>query len=107
MRFHGKIQVGVLAGLQQLSELRLREGTIGDKVHPEHFGVLPMTDLKTNVGSVLDDLVDFGCLAHIQYLSCSVHGAFVRIVPNTDPHKTSNNRLLEDWQVTESVQLVS
>ena len=65
-----------------------------------------MSDLQADVGSVLDHLVDLGRLTDIQYLGHAVHRALDWMVPNADPHKTSNYGLLEDWQVTKSVQLV-
>ena len=96
MGFHRKINVSFLAGNLPLGELRLCEGTVGNKVHPEDSGILPMPHLQTNVGPVLDYLVNLPRLTDVQYLHHSVHGTFDRMVAYANSGKTSNNSLLEN-----------
>ena len=107
MGFHRKINIGFLAGSLPLGELRLCEGTVGDKVHPENSGILPMPHLQTNVRPVLDHLVDLGRLTDVHYLHHSVHRTFDRMVPNANSGEATDNCLLKNWQMTKFVKFVS
>ena len=106
MGFHRKINVGFLAGNLPLGELRLCEGTVGDEVHPEDLCVLAVSHLQADVGSVLDDFVDLGCFYDLQHFTHSVHRTLDWMVANTDSDEASYDGLLEDGEMTKSVQFV-
>ena len=66
-----------------------------------------MSDLQADVGSVLDNVVDLGGLTDLQNLTHSVHGTLDWMVADADSDEASYNCLLEDGEVTESVQFVT
>ena len=66
-----------------------------------------MSHLQADVGSVLDNFVNLGGLTDLQHLTHSVHRTLDWVIANTDSDKASYNCLLEDGEMTKSIQLVT